>query len=191
MCRISCTILSSFTKEFEAAGVRLVATTHQSDSEIKAFLESDCWAGELYRDAAASTYRAVGVTMDSAGGCWPFFKKAWSGLTSGSEAYQAATAAAFKSGNGNLKGSGLKSSAMVIVPTATPAVAPLYVRRWAEEPAIGDIFGVLGADESRQQELQTRADEEMKKLASQRAAESKQAADGEKQVRVKRVISSV
>jgi len=141
-----------------------VATTHQDESEIKKFLETKYWSGELYLDKKGDTYKAAGVTMSSAG-CWKFLCSTLSGLTSGSSRFQKAQ----KGVKGNLKGSALKSSCMLLV-QPPDHTEPLYYRPWAEEPAIGDIFAALGADEAKQQELQSRADAELERLAAKRAA---------------------
>lgn len=159
-------MLSAFQPEFEQAGVKLVALTHQDESEIRSFMQAGYWKGELYRDRSGACYKSLGATVGSAGG-WTFLRSMTKGFNKMSKDFKSSLGQV----KGNLKGVSLKASAMLLVKPSSPDAAPLFFQPFAEEPAIGKIFAALGADEKRAQQLDASAREEMKRIAAKRAAE--------------------
>lgn len=146
--------------------MRLVAITHQDGSELKDFLDTGYWSGEVYIDKSASTYDAAGVSMKSVG-CCKWFCKTCTGLVCGASSL---FAKAQKELKGNMKGSAAKSSCLLLVQPMSPTAVPLFHQPWAEEPPIGAIFGTIGADRSRQTELQERSVSYMKALRNRKKA---------------------
>lgn len=159
-------MLSAFKPELEQAGVRLVGVTHQSGSELASFVEGGFWRSDLYHDADGGTYHAAKVTSGSAG-LWAFTKLIVQNVMKQSAAFRGVTGAT----SGNLKGSSLKGSAMLLVDAAEPSKGPLFYQAFAEEPPIGSIFAAVGADDARQHEMQAQAEVKMAEMKAAREAQ--------------------
>lgn len=150
-------LLSEFAPEFEMAGVKIMATTHQEGQEVASFVAGGFWKGPLYLDPNMETFGACGVTATSAWDTPRLLFRSIKGLTSGSKAFNEAS----KGVSGNLRGSKLTASSMVLI-SPEPASPPLFYQPFAEDPPLGKIFGALGADESSQHEYSARAQEQLR-----------------------------